>query len=91
MEAIPLFGFDARDDSVFLPLGGNRLAGGDGNEESGFGALRVEGVGDLAGFNPFIVEGCYVLFAELADCVAETTVGFLVVGGWSAGVPVSRQ
>ena len=52
MEAVPFFGLDATDDWVVLPFFRDGFAAGDGDEETIFGALFVDGVWDRAGGFP---------------------------------------
>lgn len=52
MKSIPFFGLNATDDRRVRPLFGNRLSGGNGDEEAGLGAFLIQRGGNGTGLDP---------------------------------------
>lgn len=54
METIPLLGLDTCNDTILLPVLGDRLATSDWNKKTILRALVINGIRNLAGLLPFL-------------------------------------
>src|SRR5689334_16939545 len=105
MKSIPLLRRDPSSDGIIGPFLWYGVPARNRNKESVFCTFQVYFVRDLASCFPFICIAGYILgdvrkrsLAErctyfvypFSDPVPEFDVAFIVVWGWSAGIPGSR-